>query len=134
MHTLRISLIVVSILSATCAQAQCDLLSWCPFGCHGCKADPGPDVSVTPVADTGRGVWSPAVFTKVSGGTKRFVDGTKNLLSFKKPAPKRTLGLTGSPIGPKPKEPGFFYKLFHPAPPPPPRTIDEWMSLEQIHP
>ncbi len=134
MHTLRISLIAASILSAsaTCAPAQCDLLSWCPFGCHGCKTDT--DTGVTPVADTGRSVRSPAVFTKVSTGTKRFVTGTKNLLSFKKPAAKRPPGSAKYSLRSNHKEPGFFYKLFHPEPPPPPRTIDEWMSLEQVHP
>jgi hypothetical protein len=34
----------------------------------------------------------------------------------------------------KQPEPGFFKKLFYPAPTPPPKTVEEWMSLEQVHP
>ena len=63
------------------------------------------------------------------------VDGTKNMFSSKKKAPKKVTGTTGIyTMHPKQEEPGFFHKLFHPEPPPPPKTIDEWMSLKQIHP
>lgn len=134
MQALRISVVVLSILcaSATCAQAQCCLSSLCPFGCHGCKSDP--EATVTQVADRGTGLQSPAVLTKVGSGTKRFMNGTMNLLSFKKPTEKRAAPQSKYSFRRDNKQPGFFYKLFHPAPPPAPRTIKEWMSLEQIHP
>lgn len=134
MYALRISLAVSAIVWTTsaCALAQCGLSSWCPFGC--CRRGPEAAASVTEVADTGTGVKSPAVLTKVSSGTRRFVTGTMNLLSFKSAARKQNPSPATRAIQPDHKQPGFFYKLFHPAPPPPPKTIDEWMSLEQIHP
>ena len=133
MHTLRIALIVLPILwtSSSCARAQCDLFSWCPFGCHACKTDPV--AAVTQVADHGSHRQSPAMLTKVGSGTKRFFSGTMNLLSFKTPAKRSTTAAGYSPQSSH-KKPGFFYRLFHPEPPPPPKTIEEWMSLEQIHP
>jgi hypothetical protein len=34
----------------------------------------------------------------------------------------------------KDEPPGFFQSLVTPEPPAPPKTIKEWMSLQQIHP
>jgi hypothetical protein len=106
---------------------------WCPLGC--CSHAETPQASVTRVANVTTPAKKPQVLTKVSAGTKRFVAGTKNMLSLKKPAPAKRTGTTATHSArSKHEEPGFFYKLFHPEPPPPPETIEEWMSLKQIHP
>ena len=91
----------------------------------------GPTVPVVQVANKGASK-TPTVFAKMSSGTKRFVNNTKNIFSPKKNSKGRSA--TGLVSRQKPPEPGFFHKLFDPEPPPPPRTIDEWMSLKQIHP
>ncbi|HTM54610.1 MAG TPA: hypothetical protein VL175_11310 [Pirellulales bacterium] len=48
----------------------------------------------------------------------------------------RKSGLTGVQKAKKTEQPkqGFFKSMFNPEPPPPPKTIKEWMSLKQIHP
>lgn len=77
----------------------------------------------------------PAMVTKMTGGTKRLVTNTANKLSPKKTTTRKS-GTTGLVRAKDPREekPGFFQSLFHPEPPPPPKTIKEWMSLKQIHP
>jgi hypothetical protein len=77
----------------------------------------------------------PAVFAKMTHGTKRFVSNTKNLFVPKKPPAKRR-GLTATYHAHRPEPPkqSFFKRLFGPEPPPPPKTVNEWMSLEQMHP
>ena len=89
---------------------------------------------MTQVANTKGANNTPTVFAKMSSGTKRFVNSTKSIFSPKKSSSKSSHSATGLVSRHKPPEPGFFHKLFHPEPPPPPRTIDEWMSLKQIHP
>jgi len=114
------------------ARAEDGLASFCPLGCRRAKDAVG--ARVLTVADIGRGVKTPAVFTKMSSGTKRIVTNTKNLLSFDRPDPLDGKAGRKYAFHPDAKKPGFFYKLFHPAPAPPPQTIGEWMSLEQVHP
>jgi hypothetical protein len=48
----------------------------------------------------------------------------------------RKSGLTGVQKAKRTEQPkqGFFKSMFNPEPPPPPKTIKEWMSLKQIHP
>jgi hypothetical protein len=38
------------------------------------------------------------------------------------------------PKSSKQEKPGFFKSLFQPEPPPPPKTIKEWMSLKRVQP
>jgi hypothetical protein len=78
---------------------------------------------------------TPTVLAKMKGGTQRFVNGTKDLFVAKKP-PVKTRGATGTRHAKRPEPPkqSFFKRWFNPEPPPPPRTVDEWMKLDQIHP
>lgn len=101
---------------------------FCWLGC--CRHDAQP-VGTTNVANTSK---TPPVFARMTSGTKRFVTGTKNLFVAKKPAAKkRGVTATRRAARPAPPKQGFFKRWFNPEPPPPPRTIEEWMSLEQIH-
>jgi hypothetical protein len=78
---------------------------------------------------------APQVFTKMGDGTKKLVSNTKNLFVAKKP-PVKKRGVTATHRAAKPEVPkqSLFKRMFNPEPPPPPRTVGEWMSLEQIHP
>jgi hypothetical protein len=133
----RFSLFALAILlvSAASAGADCGLPSWCPLGC--CAAKHTSATKVTTVADArGKGE-PPTVMARMTSGTKRFVSNTKNLFVPKKsePARPKTTSIRARQSARDQYEtPGFFYRLFHPEPPPPPQTIDEWMSLKQIHP
>lgn len=134
MHAVRMLAItwLAALMPIASARADCCRSSWCPFGSHAAK-QPAPAVSN--VSETRGAAQSPPVLANMGTSTKRFVSNTKNLLSFKKPATTKQSGTTARySLRPNRDEPGFFYKLFHPEPPPPPKTIDEWMSLEQIHP
>jgi hypothetical protein len=104
--------------------------SWSPLGSDNTS---GGEVSVVPVANA-TAYKSPTMIGKMSHGTKKLMTNTKNLLTFKKSAANQNTMTAGYTTRTKHKEPGFFYKLFHPEPPPPPQTVKEWMSLEQIHP
>jgi len=75
------------------------------------------------------------MFTRMTDGTKKFVNNTKSLFVPKKPPVKRR-GVTAThrAVRPEPPKQSFFKRMFNPEPPPPPRTVNEWMSLEQIHP
>jgi hypothetical protein len=123
---------VVVGMSSTVARAEGGLSSLCPLGC--CHAKETSRANISTVANSGGGVKTPAVFTKMSSGTKQIVTNTKNLFSFRKPGASDEKAGGKYAFRPDHKEPGFFYKLFHPEPTPPPRTIDEWLSLEQVHP
>lgn len=78
---------------------------------------------------------APQVFSKMGDGTKKLVSNTKNLFVAKKP-PVKKRGVTATHRAPKPEvqKQSFFKRIFNPEPPPPPRTVGEWMSLEQVHP
>lgn len=130
MRSVRFLFMILALasMSSTAAQAA-GLPSWCPWGCGAKHTSAMPVVSV---ANRGAAS-SPAVITKINSGTKRLVSNTKNLLTFNKPSAAGTSSANYSTTR-KPKEPGFFYKLFHPEPPLPPQTVKEWMSLEQIRP
>lgn len=75
----------------------------------------------------------PAVLTKVSSGTKRMVRNAKNLLTPKKPPKEPKLGVTSTKRAARPQPPqqNWFGRTFNPQPTPPPRTMGEWMALEQ---
>ncbi len=103
-----------------------------PFDCLCCGRHESQGVQTTNVSNTSK---TPQVFAKMTSGTKRFVTGTKNLFVAKKP-PTKTRGVTATRRAARyePPKQGFFKRWFNPEPPPPPRTIEEWMSLDQIHP
>lgn len=78
---------------------------------------------------------APPVVGKMTNGTKRLLT---NPTSIFKPKPKQvnksgTTKVTKAKRS-EPGKQGFFKSMFNPEPPPPPKTIKEWMSLEQIHP
>jgi hypothetical protein len=103
--------------------------SWLPFSSSASKP-----VKTKKVSSTGS---TPSAVTNLSKGTKQIVTSTKNVLTPKKPQSVRKSGTTGGQIAKNPKpadKPGFFKSMFHPEPPPPPKTIKEWMSLKQVHP
>jgi hypothetical protein len=78
---------------------------------------------------------SPTVVAKMTDGTKRLVSNTTGIFKPKTVTIRKS-GLTGTknPKKSEPEKQGFFQSIFHPEPPPPPKTIKEWMSLKQIHP
>ena len=123
------SVLLFSCLSlATFATARGDSTSrssWLPFA-SGSKAS-------TPAKNTG-GSGVP-IISSFSRGTKKLVSSPTSLLTSKKQTAIRQSGTTGL-LSSKPKQekPGFFKSLFHSEPPPPPKTIKEWMKLKQIHP
>jgi hypothetical protein len=78
---------------------------------------------------------TPTVLTKISQAPRQLVNNTKNLfVSKKQPSRKGASTVIKRQPRTEQKQPGFFKQLFRPEPPPPPRTVEEWMSLEQIHP
>ncbi|REK12447.1 MAG: hypothetical protein DWQ37_11980 [Planctomycetota bacterium] len=78
----------------------------------------------------------PSLFEKMSSGTKRFFGGTKKMFADDEPTVTKKYGTRRVHRAEKPKQPqqSFFGRLFNPQPAPPPRTIEEWMALEQVHP
>lgn len=78
----------------------------------------------------------PTVITKMTNSTKRLVSNTTNKLTPKKNAATKKSGTTA--VYPKQtnkdEKQGFFKSMFNPEPPPPPKTVKEWMQLKQIHP
>jgi hypothetical protein len=77
----------------------------------------------------------PAVVTKVTDGTRRWVSNTKSMLMPSKPAPVRKSGTTAiHKKNANEDKPGFFKSWFAPKPPQTPRTIKEWMALKQPKP
>jgi hypothetical protein len=78
---------------------------------------------------------SPTVVANLTDGTKRLVSSTTGIFKPKTVTIRKS-GLTGTknPKKSDPPKQGFFQSMLHPEPPPPPKTIKEWMSLKQIHP
>ena|SRR5262245_13482313 len=78
---------------------------------------------------------TPTVLTKMTDGTKRFVSSTTNMFAPKKHVTRKsgTTAIHRAKVPERPKQ-GFFQQLFKPEPPPPPKTVKEWMSLKQVHP
>lgn len=104
--------------------------SWLGFG-RG-ESQPAKTANVSSKSKT------PPVFAKMTDDTRRLMSNTKNLFVPKKPkkTPSKKRGVTAThrDVRHEPPKQSFFQRLFNPEPPPPPRTIDEWMSLEQVHP
>lgn len=134
MRTACLTLVACSLLVIPAApvQGECCASRWCPWGC--CAKSAAPAASVTPVSQTT--TKQPSMFAKMSSGTRRLVSGTMGVFTPKKAPAKKKVGGTTAVHSTKAKaeEPGFFYKMFHPEPPPPPKTIKEWMSLQKVHP
>ncbi len=78
---------------------------------------------------------SPQGIARITAAPKRFVSSTKNMLTPKKNVTRKS-GTTGiqRAKSSRDEKPGYFKSLFTSEPPPPPKTINEWMSLKQIHP
>lgn len=113
--------------SATRADEKSSPFSWLGFGSHKSGA-----VATTNVSRTSK---TPQAFAKMTSGTKRFFTNTKSLFVAKKPpAKKRGVTATRRAARPEPPKQNIFKRLFNPEPPPPPRTVEEWMALEQIRP
>ncbi len=72
---------------------------------------------------------------RITSAPKRFVSSTKNMLTPKKTVTRKsgTTGIQRAKSASNEKQ-GYFKSLFTSQPPPPPKTINEWMSLKQIHP
>jgi hypothetical protein len=102
----------------------------CPFSSDTASATV--EVPTHTVASTTQSK-SPSVVTKMSAGTRRLANNTKSMLTPKKPATRGTKVVQSSKKATDEK-PGFFKSMFAPEPPPPPKTIKEWMSLKQVHP
>lgn len=112
---------VVALLLLTPAVVRADLTSWLPFSKSRTntvakKTKNGP--SLSGVSSTG---------SKSPGQTTGF-------FTSKKTVPRKTSTAKNSVPKSKYEEPTFWQKLFGTEPAPPPRTVGEWMSLEQIHP
>ena len=104
--------------------------SW--FGLGGkevASASPKKDANATTASKT------PQLLSKMTGGTKRLVSNTTGMFKPKTVTTRKS-GLTGVQKAKKPEQPkqGLIQSMLHPEPPPPPKTIKEWMSLKQIHP
>jgi hypothetical protein len=124
---------ILTLVTAFCAwsaAARADL--WHPSSWLGCCRDKAEGAKTTNVSQT---TSTPAAFSKLTSGTKRLASNTKNLFVARKP-PAKKLGVTATRRAERPQPPkqNFFKRWFNPEPPPPPQTVDEWMSLEQVHP
>lgn len=80
---------------------------------------------------------APPVVGKMTNGTKRLLSSPTSIFKPKtKPKPVKKSGTTKVTKAKRtePEKEGFFKSILNPEPPPPPKTIKEWMALEQIHP
>lgn len=101
-------------------------LDWLCCGRHDSKTMQPTNVSQTSA--------STPMLARMKGGTARFLTSTKNLFVANKPAKTRGVTATYPASRPQPAKPGFFRRWFSSDPAPAPKTVKEWMSLEQIHP
>jgi hypothetical protein len=104
--------------------------SWLPFS----SSTPKPSKTTKKTASKPS---KPGVVKNLSNGTKSLMTNTKNALTPKKTTTVKKSGSSGKKASNNPKtpdKPGFLDSMIHPEPPPPPKTIKEWMSLKQIHP
>ena len=109
----------------------CGLACWCPWrsSAETVSLNEVPTHTVarkTPAKST-------SLATKMSNSTKRLASNTKDMLTPKKSSSRDTKVVQSSKTS-REQKPGFFKSMFSPEPPPPPKTIKEWMSLKQVHP
>jgi hypothetical protein len=84
---------------------------------------------------TERNKKGPGVMSQMADSTKRVLTyPTSKLAPKKKPVKKTGTTAIIKAKRPEPEKQGFFKSMFAPEPPPPPKTIREWMSLKQIRP
>lgn len=125
-----LALAIGCLIAAAChgqpAEARSPL-SWLGFG-----KQKSPSAKTTEVAHKPQ---TPALFARMTDGTQRFVGNTKKLFVPEKPPAKRR-GVTAVHPAHRPEPPkqSFFQRLFHPEPAPPPKTVNEWMKLDHVHP
>jgi hypothetical protein len=122
-------LALAAICCAWSGAARADL--WHPSSWLGRGRDKSSPVKTTNVSQN----TSTPVLTRLTGSTKRLATNTKNLFVSKKPpAKKRGVTATRKAEHPEPPRQNVFKRWFNPDPPPPPKTVEEWMSLKQVHP
>lgn len=124
-------LIAMSFSAAPASAEPSSMARWFSFG----KGKSKPQAKTTNASGTSKSTKTPQVVTKMTDGTKRLVSNTTNIFTPGKTTTRKS-GTTGIEIAKKPpqEKQGFFKSMFNPEPPPPPKTIKEWMSLKQIHP
>lgn len=119
-------------LSATCATscAAAELLSPSTWFGGGGKTT----LSSKPTTKSSL-LKAPPVVGRMTSGTKRLLS-TPTSIFKSKPKPVKKSGITKVTKAKRtePEKEGFFKSIFNPELPPPPKTIKEWMALEQIHP
>jgi hypothetical protein len=125
------ALLLLIAMSAPATAESSSMARWFNFG----KGKPKAQAKTTNAAGTSKSTKTPQVVTKMTDGTKRLVSNTTNVFTPSKTTTRKS-GTTGMEIAKKPpqEKQGFFKSMFNPEPPPPPKTIKEWMSLKQIHP
>jgi hypothetical protein len=125
------SILALAVCCLAAYQGQAALarspLAWLGFG-----SDKSPAAKTTEVSQKSH---TPAVFAKMTDGTKRFVGSTKKMfVPAKAPVKRRGVTATHHAQKPEPPKQNFFKRLFSAEPPPPPKTVNEWMSLDHVHP
>jgi hypothetical protein len=125
-------LIAMTFAAAPAAAESSSMGRWFSFG----KGKPNAQAKTTNASGTSKSIKTPQVVTKMTDGTKRLVSNTANVFTPGKTTTTRKSGTTGFVKAQKPpqEKQGFFKSMFNPEPPPPPKTVKEWMSLKQIHP
>jgi hypothetical protein len=124
-------LIAMNLTPVSAAADSSAMARWFSFGKDKSKAQ----AKTTSASGTSKSSKTPQVVTKMTDGTKRLVGNTTSVFKPSKPTTRKS-GTTNIEIAKKPpqEKQGFFKSLFNPEPPPPPKTIKEWMALKQIHP
>lgn len=105
--------------------------AWPGFG-----GDTKPAAKTKKTSNTTGASKTPQVIKSITDAPKRLVSSTKSMLTPKSSTTAKRSGTTSgqSSKNSQDAKPGFFKSLLNPEPPPPPRTIQDWMKLKQIHP
>jgi hypothetical protein len=76
----------------------------------------------------------PSVLDKMTAGTKKFISGVGNALTFKKTAPPKTTGYPVNPYVKPPKEEksSWFTSIFHKEEPKKNKSPSEWMQQPRV--
>jgi hypothetical protein len=73
--------------------------------------------------------------SQLTSAPGELISKTKQMLPTSKPAAKHSLHTrTIQRAKPKDEKPSFLKSMFVSEPPPPPRTVGEWMALKRIEP
>lgn len=76
----------------------------------------------------------PSFFDKVGSGTKKLWTDTKDLFSLNKSKPQPKTRSVYNPYAPKPEQKSWTDSMFGSKPAPPPKSLNEWMSLKRADP